>query len=793
VFAAIPIPNLISGVSQQPPALRLASSCEVMENAWPSVVSGLAKRPPTEFIAKLPFSVTNSAVGYLIDRNNTYKYIVVIVDGDLKVYDLNGAAQTVTFPDGKGYISAATNPLTAFRGLTIGDTTFFLNREVKVTGSSVTESGGTPTRLDPDGRASIYVLNSIANVYYSIYINGVLKGQYLTPKGVDAPTSVPGTEEISKSIAANLTTNGVANSVIGSTIVITGLDASDKVYTSSTQGDKAMRVFRDSIDTFTNLPPNDIEGRIVKVAGDAKDNGDDYYVVYRDGAWRETHGWQGGASLSPATMPHVLVRNGNGTWTFKRHTWNGRFAGDGNSNPYPSFVDTNINDIFLYANRLGFLSDENVILSAANEFETFFRTTVATLVDDDPIDVAALSGNVGVDTLYHSVPFNKDLLLLSDRSQFRLSYSQYLGPKNVALQFTTSFNASPTVHPINMGGSVYFVDDQPTYNYAKVLEYFPKDDAQGDDADDASGSIPQYIKSGVNFMTGSPRLKTLVLNSSAEPNVLYLYKFYWGQQTKLQNSWGKWVLPDTERIYWAGFSYNYLYLLLKRNDGVYIERIKIDEEISVDDDVNRILIDRQADKTKITATYDPDTDETTIILPWETDGDVEVVSTDLDANIENQIVNFRHGTTKVDTDTVTVPGDITGHEDIRVGIPYTFRYKFSTPFMRQVKGQGEVVVLDASRLQMRYLTLEYHNAAYFRTKLSYPGREDAWTTFDGKIIGHPSVLLGSTEFLSGFFRVPLVGNNKEMGLEIINDSPYNASFGSAEWSFVTTMKAQKRF
>ena len=47
------IPNLINGVSQQPPALRLESQGEVQENGFSDVVDGLKKRPPTQFLKKL--------------------------------------------------------------------------------------------------------------------------------------------------------------------------------------------------------------------------------------------------------------------------------------------------------------------------------------------------------------------------------------------------------------------------------------------------------------------------------------------------------------------------------------------------------------------------------------------------------------------------------------------------------------------------------------------------------------------------------------------------------------------
>ena len=47
------IPNLINGVSQQPETLRLSSQATDQENGYSSVVEGLRKRPPTEFVKKI--------------------------------------------------------------------------------------------------------------------------------------------------------------------------------------------------------------------------------------------------------------------------------------------------------------------------------------------------------------------------------------------------------------------------------------------------------------------------------------------------------------------------------------------------------------------------------------------------------------------------------------------------------------------------------------------------------------------------------------------------------------------
>lgn len=930
MLATSSIPNLISGVSQQPSSMRLTTSAEEIINGWPSIVSGLNKRMPTEHIAKLTLSIPRNSIGYLIDKDSSEQYIVIVSGDDLQVYDLLGNQQTVTFPNGKSYLNAALDPIKSFRFLTIGDTTFVLNRDVVVaadefgedgasgytpdaTVTKVTDlpgvetvgkvyyvtstktyykyvniagkpaiygwqqSGGwvsnipagsqrvqtlpknpsagqtvwlekrtarevrsTPTsqgytytyivydstytkfdsvltqsatagtqgwqqvrladlttlstvRLDPTFMGTVYVNMALANVNYNVYINGTLKATYLTPKGVDAASSVPDTAQIADEIKNDLIAAGYSLTRNGSTVTITNLTPGDKVVCTSSSGDKAMRAYTTEIDAFGNLPPNEINGRIVKVKGDVKDNGDDYYVVFNNGVWTETYGYNESGSPLDVSMPHALQRQSDGTWIFKPWDWDARNAGDRESNQNPSFIGKTINDIFLYANRMGFLSDENIILSEADNFENFYRTSLAVLVDSDPIDLAVLSsGNVGTNILRHAIGFDKDLLLMSEHNQFRLQYTQFLGPKNIEIRFATSFPMSRDVKPANLGNSVYFVDDSVSYRYAKLWEYFPKDNQVGDDADDTTAPVPEYIPSGIQFIAGSPRAKLIAVSSDNSPDTLHMYKFFWSGQNKIQNAWFKWQFNDCEKIYWAGFIDNYMYLLIERSDGTCLERMRIDEAIFLTETAVRIMLDRQTDKANLTLSYDSGTDKTTITTPWSTTEAFECVVTNDTGNVDTTIADIRLDVTKTSGNSFTVDGDITGYTDIKVGIGYTFLFTFSKPYFKAQAGQGQVAILDINRVQLRYITLNYINTAYFQTKLVYPGRDDSYTTFDGKVLGSAGIQIGTTPFVSGIYRAPLLGNNNEVEFSIVNDSPYNCTFGSAEWNGIYAPRSMKR-
>jgi hypothetical protein len=134
------IPNLYNGVSQQPPSLRLTSQASEQINGLSSVVFGLSKRPNTSHIAKLSTAVLEDSFVHTINRDNSEQYKVIITNGGIKVYDIAGVEQTVSTPDGLGYL-VATDPLTSFACVTVADYTFIVNKTVTVTQNATVSTG----------------------------------------------------------------------------------------------------------------------------------------------------------------------------------------------------------------------------------------------------------------------------------------------------------------------------------------------------------------------------------------------------------------------------------------------------------------------------------------------------------------------------------------------------------------------------------------------------------------------------------------------------------------------------
>ena len=125
--------TLYQGVSRQPDSLRLTGQVQEATNVLTSVISGgLESRPSSRHINNNTFAYTaDKPWCYSYVRDAVEQYIIVVKNGDLKVYNLAGTEQTVTFPNGKSYL-ANTNPAEGFSATTIGDITVIGNKAITV-------------------------------------------------------------------------------------------------------------------------------------------------------------------------------------------------------------------------------------------------------------------------------------------------------------------------------------------------------------------------------------------------------------------------------------------------------------------------------------------------------------------------------------------------------------------------------------------------------------------------------------------------------------------------------------
>lgn len=775
------IPNLVNGVSQQPFTLRLASQAELQENGLSTTSQGLRKRPPTKHLKRIMTGTLGNAYIHTINRDENERYVVVITNGDLKVYDLAGNEKTVSFPSGKSYLSAAT-PATSFKAVTVADYTFLVNKTV-----TITQSTSRATSRNPEALVSIKVGNY--GKKYSIVLDGTERAAYTTPDGsVSSHTGNISTDYIATQLYNDLVAwagAGYTFTKYGSVIHIQKTtDFTIRVEDGFNNG--AALAIKDQVQKFQDLPANaGVNNFAVEVIGDKQTGFDNFWVRFDSsgsGAWKETIKPNELLGFVNTTMPHTLVRNADGTFTFGPATWNNRAKGTITSNPDPSFVTRKITDIFFYRNRLGFLSDESVVFSEASEFFNFYRTTVNELLDSDPIDVAV--SHTKVSTLLHAVPFNKQLLLFSAQTQFVVDSGDLLTPKTIAVKQSTEFECTPQASPVGMGKNVYFA--VPKGEFSGFREYFSEDqNGLNNDAVEVTSHVPVYVPKNVYKVTPCLNEDLFVALSTADRSSAYVYKFYFNGQEKLQSSWSRWVFPTTDQILNADFILNDLILVIQRTDGVYLEKLSVAlGDIGTNEPYN-VHLDRKITVPKASLTLSGGrTVFDGAAFPWTpNDGTYEAIV----ATGQGQTAGIRLPVTVVGG-AVGVAGDYRNC-DLIVGRKYTFRYKFSPITVKQQAGNAQKSD-TIGRLQLRTMQLNFSQTGYFKVNVTPQGRSTYEYIYSGKTLGLPSATLGVVELETGFTKFPILAQNTRVDIEVNSDAPLPCSLLSADWEGMYVKRSQ---
>lgn len=619
----------------------------------------------------------------------------------------------------------------------------------------------------------------------------------LTTATVKLQGSVDG---ISWSDLDTRTTNGTtANINIGSNVYIRGIVSAwtsgtidlSAVYkrksfvlqTGDSQGGNSLKGFKDQTLRFTDLPTIAPDGFVIGIDANPDTLAGAYFLratsnqsgeAFGEVIWQETVAPGLQFVIDPKTMPHALIRQANGTFTFEAITWTNRVCGDNDTNDAPSFIGSPIKDVGFYKNRLGFLADEFFIFSQTTEYFNFWRTTVTQLLDTDPIDSRAV--HTKVSKLKHMVAFNTDLILFSDQTQFKIPGDVAFTPKTFRCDPAAEFEGNLTTKPVNAGQSLYFIFNREQFAGLKNL-FKSESIADKMDAEDLTAHVPSYIPAGVFRMAHSTLEGVTAVLTNGRPSSIFVYKTAFDpkdQNKKVQAAWFEWPMGDTAnvKVLDAGFIESILYLLVQRSGKVYQERMRLQPTL-VDPGVQYVTcLDQRFDDNfpLVDATYNVGPNTTTFDdLPYTPGIDFKVASK---TGAVPQIVNS--GAT-----TVEVLGNW-AVEPMWFGRKYLSRAQPSTIYVRKQSASGGLVIEEASRLQLLRGYLNYSNSGYFKVSVTPEGRATSAYIFTGRLVGDLNEL-GVVALGSGRFSFAILSKNNRVILEFSSDTIQPFRLTSLEW------------
>lgn len=758
------IPNLINGVSQQPPALRLPSQATEQINGLSSVVNGLSKRPNTHFIKRLGNSneFSNCFI-HTMQRDSNEFYILVISTTAIRVFDQYGVERTVS--GSASYLSGISDPARQLSATTVNDFTFIVNKNKTV----AKMNGASPSR-NPEALA--YIKKGEYSTEYKIKIT---KAGTTYTSTYTTMSSTQSSDSLTQSAEASIQTTNIRNNLLsfpstppnismtsyGNVIHFESTDGVDfQIQTEDDVGDTILLSFKDTVADFKKLPPEGPTGFKIAVVGDNTKGQDDYYVELRQPetngsqVWKETLKSGIRRGLLNSTLPHKLVSNANGTFTFSGLTWDERKVGDDDTNPFPSFVDQKINDIFFYKNRLGMLSGENVIMSEDGSFYNFFVKTVLTTLDSAPIDVAVSNNQVSV--LKHAVPFDSSLLLFSDLNQFRLEGDGILSNETISVNVSTSFEADLTAKPVGAGKNVYFATSRNFFS--GIREYFVDSEIETNDAADITAHVPKYIEGQVTDLAASSNEDMLLVKGSEDAQTIYVYGYYWQGREKLQSAWSKWTFAGTVRNFL--FNKSDIYIVTDDSQGgTILEKISLNE---------------------VAGTTNAVTNATKPFIPL-----LDRLHKIVQADYGNGVFNPPYA----NSDSVVVGADGSYYQTVSqynanippigtfyYGVPYSFAYTFSPIVMKL----AEQPVTDG-RLQLRNMTVNFNDVGTFQTVVTHKARDPKATTFNASTLDSSGSTINQISIGSGSHRFSVLGEASSVDVLLTNDAYTPCTFQSAEW------------
>ena len=342
------MPSLTGGVSQQPSSQRLMNQCEAQENAVPLLIGGLIKRPPTEHVAEVKSGSNSidlsSSFSHIVTRDTEEEFMVFLDgSGSVNIMDTKGENKTVFLDVADSTYLQSSTPQSSFKAISIADVTFLVNTDVEVAmdaAKSVYSRGATAAKHE----ALIWIKTAGYGTEFNVYSGGSSAVASFTGSS-DSSQTQPGSNDVAKGLATGTgAPTGSSSSGFGggwsasykASVVHVEKDphAAFEMTVEDSLGDSAHSLIKSNADgimvatNFAELPGIAMKDMIVKIEGDPDKNVDDYYVKFvpndgttaglAKGLWEEAVAPDKEYKYNYNTLPHLLIRQADGTFLIKR-------------------------------------------------------------------------------------------------------------------------------------------------------------------------------------------------------------------------------------------------------------------------------------------------------------------------------------------------------------------------------------------------------------------------------------------------------------------------------------------
>ena len=632
--------------------------------------------------------------------------------------------------------------------------------------------------------------------------------------------------------AVNSSLANVTAEVIGSGLFLNGT-AADGVNFLGGAVNENMSVIGQRAQDITRLPAMNKQGYVAQISNAADLDTDDYYVKFEAnngtsgaGSYEETvrpHNFDGSGSddmlkgFDPATMPHALINNRNGTFSFVKldeatanaanndNYWKDRDVGDDTSNPFPTFTGHKIQEMFFHRNRLGFVSGENIILSQPGSYFNFFIVSAISFSDDNPIDITV--SDVKPAFINHVLPIQKGLMMFSDNGQFLLfTESDIFSPKTARLKKVASYECDSSIQPVDLGTSILFTSNVAAY--ARAFEATIIDDDTPPQIVEQTRVVPEFLPKDITKSANSTAIG-IVSYSKKGDTAVYHYKYYNAGNKREQSAWYSWTLTGTAQhtLYTGG---SFFAVTLHDNSYKLCRYEYVTDADSTRSyvlggsasDVGSALktarqfeahLDMMTIATNVAGSAQTTTvpEKTVLTIPYTPANTTNLVMVGLSGNDSdgNSIAGVVRAADAVGTNSVTFNG-INLHSAAKVAVGYKYTSIIELPTYYLNVGQNVYDVDGDLRINGINFEMGVGGPVEFHLTSPYSFVDasgnvtkdvDDYVQFESGILSNSSVFDEPPAELARSVRVPIQRKNEKYTLQIQIPDPFSTAIISGSW------------
>lgn len=244
---------------------------------------------------------------------------------------------------------------------------------------------------------------------------------------------------------------------------------------------------------------------------------------------------------------HVLAQTGV---TLDVPTYFASNAGDRVTVKPPRFFGNRITMLTVFQDRLLIGSGSTINASKVGDYLNFYRSTMLTVPNDDPVEMFALGTED--DTIRTSVLYDRNLLILGDKFHYAISGRQALDASapSMAVQFTMDGAADAT--PVGVAKNVFILKEDNQLAASRLLQVAAGAYQDSPSIDDVSKPLRDYINGTPAEMVALASPSMVVIRTEhflkskggyprARPWGLYVYQFLDNEQgQRLTEAWSAW-------------------------------------------------------------------------------------------------------------------------------------------------------------------------------------------------------------------------------------------------------------